>query len=237
VTMNATKTDYSALPENSLFPLVGILFVAVLIISNISAQKLFAFGPFTFSGGIILFPVAYIFGDVLTEVYGYARARLVIWAGFASNILLAVVLWIVIQLPPATGWPLQEEFAKVLGLVPRIVVASIIGYWAGEFSNSFVLARLKVLMEGRMLWVRTISSTIVGEAVDTMLFVVIAFAGVFPMGLLIEAIWSGYLFKVLYEVVATPFTYIIVGYLKRREGTDVYDRTTDFSPFRLSVRH
>jgi uncharacterized integral membrane protein (TIGR00697 family) len=234
--MDAAKTEYSVLPENSLFPLVGILFVAVLIISNISAQKLFAFGPFTFSGGIILFPVAYIFGDILTEVYGYARARLVIWAGFASNILLAVVLWIVIQLPPAAGWPLQDEFAKVLGLVPRIVVASIIGYWTGEFSNSFVLAKLKVLMEGRMLWVRTISSTIVGEAVDTILFVVIAFAGVFPTGLLIQAVWSGYLFKVIYEVIATPFTYIVVGYLKRREGMDVYDRTTDFSPFRLTVR-
>jgi hypothetical protein len=230
-----SESQYSPLPQNTLFPAVGILFVATLLISNIAAQKLFACGPFTFSGGILLFPVAYIFGDVLTEVYGYARARQVIWAGLFCNALMALFLWIVVQLPPADGWPLQEQFATVLGLVPRIVVASIIGYWAGEISNSFVLAKLKVWMGGRALWVRTVSSTLVGQACDTTLFVLIAFAGIFPSGLLFTAIWSGYLFKVLYEALATPFTYVVVGYLKRREGIDVYDRTTDFNPFRLSI--
>jgi uncharacterized integral membrane protein (TIGR00697 family) len=214
---------------------VATLFVAVLLISNIAAQKLFAFGPFTFSGGILLFPISYIFGDVLTEVFGYARSRQVIWAGLICNLLMAGFLWLVVQLPPAQGWPLQEQFTTVLSLVPRVVVASTIAYWAGEFMNSFVLAKLKVLTSGRFLWVRTISSTIVGQGVDTVLFVLIAFAGVFPQDLLVRAIWSGYLFKVLYEAVATPITYAVVNFLKRAEGIDVYDRDTNFTPFRLRV--
>jgi uncharacterized integral membrane protein (TIGR00697 family) len=214
---------------------IACLFVAVLMISNIAAQKLFALGPFTFSGGILLFPISYIFGDVLTEVYGYARSRQVIWAGLVCNLLMAAFLWIVVQLPPAQGWPLQEQFATVLYLVPRVVVASTIGYWAGEFANSFVLAKLKVLTSGRFLWVRTISSTAIGQGVDTVIFVLIAFAGIFPQDLLVRAIWSGYLFKVLYEAVATPITYVVVRFLKRAEGIDVYDRETNFTPFRLGL--
>ncbi len=233
--MTNSQSRYEALPANSLFPAMGILFVGSLLISNIAAQKLFACGPFTFSGGILLFPISYILGDCLTEVWGYGRARQVIWAGLICNAFMAAFLWIVVQLPPAEGWPLQEQFATVLGLVPRIVVASIIGYWAGEFSNSFVMAKLKIRTAGRFLWVRTISSTIVGEAVDTVLFVFIAFAGIFPTGLLLTAMWSGYVFKVVYEIIATPATYAVVGFLKRREGIDVYDHETNFNPFKLSV--
>lgn len=221
----------NAEPNYRYFTFIGSFFVAVLLISNIAAQKLFAFGPFTFSGGILLFPVSYIFGDVLTEVYGYARSRQIIWAGLFSNILMAVFLWITTKLPPATGWPFQEQFATVLGLVPRIVIASIIAYWAGEISNSFVLAKIKVWMEGKMLWIRTISSTVVGQGVDTILFVLIGFWGIIPPNVIITTMWSGYLFKVMYEAIATPMTYAIVGWLKRAEGVDYYDRNTDFNPF------
>jgi hypothetical protein len=223
-------------PNYRYYTLIGSFFVAVLLISNIAAQKLFAFGPFTFSGGILLFPVSYIFGDVLTEVYGYARSRQIIWAGLFSNVVMAIFLWITIKLPPANGWPFQEQFATALGLVPRIVFASIIAYWAGEISNSFVLAKIKVRMEGKMLWIRTISSTIVGQGVDTILFVLIGFWGIIPPNVLITAIWSGYLFKVLYEAMATPVTYAIVGWLKRAEGVDYYDRDTDFNPFIVVAR-
>lgn len=221
--------------EPKYFDIVGMVFVAILLISNIAAQKLFAFGPFTFTAGIIVFPFAYIFGDILTEVYGYARSRRVIWTGFACNIFLVIVIAISIWLPPAEGWPLQEQFASVLGMVPRIVVASLIAYWAGEFSNSYVLAKMKVWMEGRQLWMRTIGSTIVGQGIDTTLFAIIAFAGVLPATVITKAIISGYIFKVVYEAVITPVTYLIVGALKRLEGIDVYDRETDFNPFSLSI--
>ena len=215
------------------FAFVGAAFVATLLISNIAAQKLVPFGPFVFTGGILLFPVTYVFGDVLTEVYGYARTRQIIWAGFGANVLMAVFLGLVVALPPAPGWELQEAFATALGLVPRVVGASIVGYWAGEFSNSFVLAKLKVATNGRHLWMRTIGSTVVGQGVDTVLFTAIAFGGVLPMSLLFTAVWSGYLFKVVYEVIATPITYVLVNRLKAAEGIDVYDRETLFTPFSL----
>lgn len=217
------------------FAPLAMLFVAVLLVSNIAAQKLFRLGPFVFTAGILLFPISYIFGDVLTEVYGYARSRQVIWTGLACNLLMAVVLSIAVWLPPAQGWPLQEQFAAVLGMVPRIVVASMIGYWAGEFANSYVLAKMKVRTAGRHLWMRTIGSTLIGEGVDTVIFALIAFYGVLPGGVLLRAIISGYIFKVAYEAVATPITYAIVGFLKRVEGVDVFDRTTNFNPFRLRM--
>lgn len=222
-----TRTTY--------FTIVGSIFVATLLISNISAQKLFAFGPFVFSGGILIFPVTYIFGDVLTEVYGYARSRQIIWTGLFCNLLMAGFLWLVIQLPPAKGWPLQEQFSTVLGLVPRVVLASTVAYWMGEFSNSFAMAKLKVSTSGRYLWIRTVSSTIVGQSIDTAIFVIIAFSGLFEREVLISAIWSGALFKILYEVVATPLTYAIVNFLKRKEGLDPFDDDTDFNPFKLST--
>ena len=213
------------------FDLVGMGFVAILLISNIAAQKLFAFGPFTFTAGIVVFPVAYIFGDILTEVYGYALSRRVIWTGFFCNLFLVIVIWIAIELPPAPGWPFQEQFETVLGLIPRVVAASIIAYWAGEFSNSYVLAKMKVWMEGRHLWMRTIGSTIVGQAVDTVLFITVAFGGILPVDVLVKAAVSGHLFKVLYEAAITPVTYIVVRFLKQAENTDFYDRKTNFNPF------
>lgn len=216
------------------YDLVAIGFVVSLLLSNILAQKLFAFGPFTFTAGIILFPMSYIFGDVLTEVYGYKRCRRIIWSGFGANLLMVVVIAFAIWLPPAEGWPFQEQFASVFQMVPRMVIASIIGYWAGEFSNSYVLAKMKILTKGKHLWMRTIGSTIVGQAVDTTLFGIIAFIGVLPSDVIIKAIVSGYIFKVVYEAIITPVTYLVVRKLKQKEGVDVYDTDTNFSPFKLS---
>lgn len=217
--------------ELRFFPVIAMVFVSTLLISNIVAQKLFAFGTLTFTAGIILFPVTYIFGDCLTEVYGYSRTRKVIWTGFACNILLAFVLWIAVKLPPAEGWPLQKEFAMVLGLVPRTVCASIIGFWLGEFANSYVMAKMKLLTKGKWLPVRTIASTLVGQFLDTMAFVLIAFLFIFDTNLLLQTIFYGWLFKVTYEVIATPLTCIAVNYLKEVEGIDHYDRGTNFNPF------
>ena len=211
------------------------LFVAALLVSNIAAQKLISLGPFVFPGGIVLFPVTYIVGDVLTEVYGYARTRQVIWTGAAANLMMAAVLALVSTLPPAPSWNRQHEFAVALAMVPRVVVASLTGYWAGEFVNAFVLARMKVLTGGRHLWARTIGSTLVAQAVDTGLFVIIAFGGVLEAGIVGTAAWSSYGFKVAYEVLATPLTYACVRWLKRVEGVDVYDAETRFTPFSLRV--
>ena len=220
-------------PGHRYFAFVGSAFVATLLISNIAAQKLILLGPFVFAGAILLFPVTYVFGDILTEVYGYARTRQIIWVGFGANALMAAFLALVVELPPAPGWELQEAFASALGLVPRVVVASILGYWAGEFANSFVLAKLKVATNGEHLWVRTIGSTVVGQGIDTVIFTVAAFGGVLPAAVLFTTVWSGYLFKVFYEVAATPLTYLVVKWLKVVEEVDVYDRETSFTPFSL----
>ena len=214
------------------FPFIAMLFVSVLLLSNIIAQKTFVLGPFAFPAAIILFPFAYIFGDVLTEVYGYARTRLVIWGGLICNLLMAVAFRVAIVLPPG-DWPFQREYELILGTVPRVVLASMIGYWAGEFANSYVLAKMKIFTRGRYLWTRTIGSTVVGQGVDTALFVVIAFAGILPDSVVARMIVSSYLFKVVYEAAATPLTYLIVGYLKRKDGIDVFDRDTNFNPFCL----
>jgi hypothetical protein len=227
--MNVASGGKGASPYDML---VG-LFVAVLLISNIASTKLLVLGPFTFDGGTILFPLSYIFGDVLTEVYGYARARRAIWAGFFSASLMAVVLFVVGSLPSAAEWPNQEAYQTILGQTPRIVLASLLAYLAGEFSNSWVLARMKVAMQGRRLWMRTIGSTLVGEGLDTAIFVTVAFWGVWPAATLTAVLVSNYLFKVGVEILATPATYAVVGWLKRREGEDRFDRGTDFSPFRL----
>ena len=215
------------------FDLIGMAFIAVVLVSTVAAQKLFAFGPFTLTAGILVFPFAYIFGDILCEVYGYAESRRVVWMGFAANAFMSFILYVAIVLPPAPGWPLQEQFSAVLGFVPRIVFASLIAYVAGEFTNSYVLAKMKIWSEGRRLWMRTIGSTIAGEGVDTVLFVYIAFIGVLPGGVILATMVSGYIFKVVYEVLVTPFTYWIVYRLKAAEGVDVYDRYTNFNPFRF----
>jgi len=215
------------------FDLVAMAFVSVYLISQVSSAKLFVVGGLQLPGAAVVFPLSYIFGDILTEVYGYARTRRVIWAGFGAAIVLALVLWIVQELPPAPGWPDQAAYESILGVVPRMVLGSIVAYWAGEFANSYVMAKMKLLTEGRYLWMRTVGSTVVGQAVDSAVFISVAFAGRLPWGALLQIAATLYLFKVAYEVAATPLTYTIVRWLKRVEGVEVFDRTTDFSPFRL----
>jgi hypothetical protein len=217
------------------FDLIMALFVAVLLISNIASSKILQLGPFTFDGGTILFPISYIFGDILTEVYGYRRSRRVIWVGFACAGLMAGVLMLVGALPPAEGWENQQAYEAILGTTPRIVLASLIAYFAGEFSNSFTLAKMKIWTHGRWLWTRTIGSTLVGEGVDTLLFVTIAFAGTLPWPLFWSIIVSNYVFKVGLEAVMTPVTYRITNFLKKTEHEDVYDIDTNFSPFKLTA--
>lgn len=213
---------------------ITALFVAVLLISNVASTKILNLGPLTFDGGTILFPLSYIFGDILTEVYGYARSRKVIWLGFIAATLMSVTLAIVGALPPAADWPNQDAYEVILGQTPRIVVASLIAYFAGEFSNSVTLAKLKVLTQGRRLWLRTISSTLLGQLLDTALFVLIAFTGTVPTNVLLAIVVSNYLFKCGVEILFTPITYWITGWLKQQEHEDYYDRETDFNPFRLS---
>jgi len=217
------------------FNIISSIFVSVLLISNTVATKLFSLGPFIFTGAIFVFPISYIFGDILVEVYGYGRSRIIIWTGFIALVGMSIIYWLVGLLPPAPGWENQEAYLAILGVVPRIVIASIIGYWAGEFSNSYVLAKLKVLTKGKWLWSRTISSTIVGQGVDTVLFTFIGFFGLIPNSILITAIISGYVFKVIYEIIATPITYKIVKFLKKKEEIDHYDYETNFNPFKIKL--
>lgn len=230
--MKMIKNDTIANSELKYFTPVAGIFVGVLLISNTVAGKFFSIGSLSFPSGVILFPVSYIFGDVLTEVYGYARSRRIIWTGVFAEILMAFFYWLVLILPPAAFWHGQEAYSVVLGQVPRTIVATITGYFAGEFTNSFILAKLKIITKGRYLWVRTIGSTIAGEGIDTVLFILIAFAGIMPGNELLKSIPAVYIFKVLYEILATPLTYIIVRFLKRKEGMDIYDYETNFSPFK-----
>ena len=181
----------------------------------------------------MIFPISYIFGDILTEVYGYRASRRIIWTGFALIIIMSVVYYLVQLLPPAPFWPNQQAYEAILGLVPRIVFGSIIGYFAGEFTNSYVLSKMKIWTKGKHLWTRTISSTIAGEGVDTILFATVAFAGVIPWNNLIAVIISGYIAKVLIEVLFTPITYVVVKKLKKLEGVDVYDYGVNYNPFQL----
>ncbi|WNZ21934.1 queuosine precursor transporter [Leptolyngbya sp. NK1-12] len=213
---------------------ITALFVTVLLISNVASTKIVAFGPLTFDGGTILFPLSYIFGDILTEVYGYGRSRKVIWIGFCAALLMSLTFMIVGALPPAPDWPNQEAYEKILGLTPRIVIASLVAYFAGEFSNSFTLAKLKLITNGRQLWLRTIGSTLIGQVIDTALFILIAFTGVVPNSLLWTLIVSNYLFKCGVEILFTPVTYAVTGWLKQQEREDYYDRHTNFNPFRLT---
>jgi len=216
------------------FDLIMALFVAVLLISNVASTKIMRLGPFTFDGGTILFPVSYIFGDILTEVYGYRRSRRVIWTGFFCTGLMAAILAIVGALPPAQGWENQSAYQAILGQTPRIVLGSLIAYFAGEFSNSYTLAKMKIWTGGRWLWTRTIGSTLVGEGMDTLLFVIVAFAGTMPGALLWSIIISNYAFKVGVEAAMTPVTYRVANFLKRSEHEDAYDVGTDFNPFKVS---
>ena len=225
------------------FDFVMAAFVTILLLSNvIGAGKraviaLPVIGPWPFGAGILFFPVSYVLGDVLTEVYGYARARRCIWAGFAAMLFMVVMSWVVVALPPDAGWTGQAAYESVFGQVPRIVLASICAFWAGEFANSLVLARMKIWTRGRMLWTRTIGSTVVGQAVDSLIFYPLAFYGLadWPAHALIAVMATQFVLKVAWEVLLTPFTYAVVGFLKRSEGIDVFDEGTDFTPFRARL--
>ncbi|MBV9929367.1 MAG: queuosine precursor transporter [Alphaproteobacteria bacterium] len=225
------------------FDFVMAAFVTILLLSNvIGAGKvatvyLPGIGAWPFGAGILFFPVSYVLGDVLTEVYGYARARRCIWAGFAALLFMAFMATVVVALPPAASWKGQAAYEAVFGQVPRIVFASIAAFWAGEFANSFVLARMKIWTGGRMLWTRTIGSTVVGQAVDSLIFYPLAFLGApaWTPDLVLTVLFTQWALKVAWEVLLTPFTYAAVGFLKRREGIDVYDTATDFTPFRARV--
>ncbi len=211
-------------------------FVAILLLSNlIGAAKLSTLGGFTFGAGILFFPLGYVLGDVLTEVYGYARARRCVWAGFAAMLFMAVMSWVVVSLPPAAGWPDQGAYEAVFGSTWRIVFASVTAFWAGEFTNSFVLAKMKLMTGGRHLWARTIGSTIVGEGVDSLIFYPLAFYGHWTTAQVLTVMVTNWMLKVGWEVVLTPVTYVIVNTIKRREGLDVYDAGTDFTPFRTRL--
>lgn len=215
------------------FDILMALFVAVLLISNIASTKILTLWKFTFDGGTILFPLSYIFGDILTEVYGYRNSRKVIWTGFFCAMLMSLVLWIVQILPPAADWTNQAAFESVLGFIPRIVIASLLAYIAGEFSNSIILSKLKIRTKGRYLWLRTISSTLIGEGIDTAIFCFVAFYGVLPTELLISVILSNYIFKCGIEILFTPVTYKVVGFLKRKEGVDNFDHGVNYNPFSI----
>ena len=216
-------------------------FVAILLLSNlIGAAKIAALdlpllGPAVFGAGILFFPLSYVLGDVLTEVYGYARARRVIWTGFAALAFMALMAWVVVALPPAAGWEGQAAYEAVFGQTWRIVVASIAAFWCGEFANAFVMARMKILTAGKMLWTRTIGSTVVGQGIDSLIFYPLAFYGIWSNELLLGVMMTNYLLKVGWEAALTPATYLVVGGMKRAERIDVYDDHTDFSPFRAGL--
>jgi len=225
------------------YPLVVAAFVTTLIVSNIIAVKLVTLFGLTLPAAIVLFPVAYICGDVLTEVYGYASARRAIWIGFGCNLVAVTAIVVGGWLPASPIWTAgfystaeqaQQAYQAILGFASRLLAASFIAYLVGEFLNAYVLARMKLASGGRRLWMRTIGSTLVGQAADSILFLTLAFAGILPPAALLVAILSQWLVKSAYEAVATPLTYLVVNRLKRSEDLDTFDRTTDFSPLRLA---
>lgn len=225
------------------YDLVMAAFVAILLLSNIigaakrSEIDLPFVGHWSFGAGILFFPVSYIIGDVLTEVYGYARARRVIWTGFAALAFMAFMSFVVVALPPAKGWNDQGAYEAVFGSTWRIVAASMVAFWAGEFANSFVLARMKILTRGRWLWTRTIGSTVVGQGLDSLIFYPLAFYGLagWPVDQLMQVVIAQFFLKTAWEALLTPITYWVVAALKRREGMDIFDEGTNFTPFRAKL--
>ena len=229
------------------FDFIVGLFVAVLLISNVASSAkivdlhwltLGSVNLSVFDGGTLLFPIAYIFGDVLTEVYGYAKARRTIWIGFCASALMALTFVVIGALPGEAEWLKrggEDAFSSILGFIPRITLGSLVAYWLGSFVNAFVMARLKVWTNGKHLWTRTLGSTVAGQAVDTVVFCLIAFAGTMPNEVLISIIASNYLFKVGIEALMTPVTYLVVGRLKKAEGLDTFDAHTDFNPFKVRL--
>ncbi len=225
------------------FDLIMAAFVAIILLSNvIGAGKvaqiwLPGVGYWPFGAGILFFPISYVIGDVLTEVYGYARARRVIWVGTAAVLFMAFMSFVVVALPPAPDWKNQAAYEVIFGQVPRIVFASVCAFWAGEFVNSYVLARMKLWTGGKMLWTRTIGSTVAGQFVDSLIFYPLAFWGAegWTNDLVIKVLFTQWFLKVSWEVLLTPVTYLVVNFLKRREGIDVFDDKTNFTPFRAAV--
>ena len=223
------------------FDLVMAAFVTILLLSNVigagkvATVPLPGIGDWPFGAGILFFPVAYIIGDVLTEVYGFARARRVIWTGFAALLFMAFMSWVVVALPPAATWTNQAAYEAVFGQTWRIVFASMTAFWAGELVNSVVLAKMKIWTQGRHLWSRTIGSTVVGQGVDSLIFYPLAFWGVWDSETLVIVLLTQWALKAAWEVLLTPVTYAVVGFLKRREGVDVFDVGTDFTPFQLKA--
>jgi queuosine precursor transporter len=215
------------------FIFIVAVFITCLLTANIIAVKLIRVFGFILPAAIVIFPLSYVFGDVLTEVYGYRQTRRVIWLGFFCNLIAVVAMWIGQLLPAAPFWDAQSSYERILGYTPRILAASFLAYLVGEFINAFVLAKMKIATRGRWLWTRTIGSTLVGQAVDSAVFITLAFAGIMPQGALLSAVVTQWLVKSAYEAVVTPFTYWVVNFLKRREGLDVYDRNTRFNPLRL----
>jgi queuosine precursor transporter len=222
------------------YDLLVHVFVVILLISNLVGQKICAIPLFNFhgqpvvanvSGAQLLFPITYIFGDIFTEVYGYGASRRAIWLGFFACTILSLMGLFVVWIPAAPAWPNQAAFEAVFYQVPRFIVASLVAFWLGEFTNSYTLAKMKLWTDGRWLWTRTVGSTVTGQFVDTTVLILIAFGGYTPWSTMLNLIISGYFAKVLYEVLATPLTYLIVNKLKRAEGVDVYDRDTNFNPF------
>ena len=225
------------------FPYVMAAFVAILLLSNLigASKPSYVTLPngvhWSFGAGVLFFPISYLLGDILTEVYVYARSRKVIWAGFGALIFASLMAWVITQLPdsPTMSTDQRQAINTIFGQTPRIVAASLMGFWAGEFVNSFVLAKLKLITSGRFLWMRTIGSTVIGEIADSAIFYPVAFFGVWSNEQVISVMIGNYFIKVLWEVLATPFTYIIVNFLKRAEHEDYYDRDTDFNPFTLET--
>ena len=211
-------------------------FVTVLLCSDmIGASKIVTIGGFTFGAGILFFPLSYIFGDVLTEVYGYARSRRVVWAGFAAVAFASLMSAVIVGLPPAAAYPHQAALEAVFGNTPRLVAASLVAYFCGEFVNSFVLAKMKLLTRGRMLWMRTIGSTLAGEAIDSVIFYPAAFLGIWELRVVVQVMVANYVLKCAWEAIMTPVTYRAVAFLKRAENEDYYDWNTDFTPFSLKT--
>ena len=213
------------------FVIITALFITCLITANIIAVKVVGIGPFILPAAIVIFPLSYIFGDILTEVYGFRMARQVIWLGFLCNLIFVVFVRIGQTLPTASFWTGQEAYETILGYTPRLLLASFLGYLVGEFANSFILAKMKILTRGRWLWSRTISSTIIGQALDTSIFIVIAFWGVPSLAMMILFHWTA---KIIIETAFTPLTYVAVNYLKKREMVDTFDHETDFNPFSIT---
>jgi uncharacterized integral membrane protein (TIGR00697 family) len=228
------REDISGTPPSFLFVILVAVFITCLITANIIAVKLIVVFSLVLPAAIIIFPISYIIGDVLTEVYGFRQARRIIWLGFLCNLLVVLAIWVGQLLPPASLWEKQPAYEQILGYTPRLLFASFIAYLVGEFANSAVLAKMKIATKGRWLWTRTIGSTLVGQGLDSLVFITLAFADVIPLGALASAIATQWLFKSIYEVLATPLTYMMVNFLKRKEGLDAYDNDTCFNPFMIS---